>query len=67
MCQFLSNLKAIIGEAHNSRIDYYFVLSEMKKQDFFREVALLFNQDALEQNRALTTSNLKLSHPRQDQ
>ena len=62
MCQFLSNLKAIIGEAHNSRIDYYFVLSEMKKQDFFREVALLFNQDALEQNRALTTSNLKLKH-----
>jgi hypothetical protein len=35
MQEFLDKLKAIISESHNNRIDYYFILSEMKNTDFF--------------------------------
>ena len=38
---FLEKLRAIVAESHNSRVDYYFVLSEMKNADFFSEVLAL--------------------------
>lgn len=37
---FLDSLKNIIADAHNSRIDYYFVVSQLKNRDFFSEVML---------------------------
>jgi len=35
---FLDSLKNIIADTHNSRIDYYFVVSQLKNRDFFSEV-----------------------------
>jgi hypothetical protein len=45
---FLSQLATIIADSHNSRIDYYFVLNEMKSTDFFSEVTALLSQDLMQ-------------------
>ena len=41
MQDFLEKLKNIVSGSHNSRIDFYFLLNEMKTTDFFNEVSLL--------------------------
>ncbi len=47
---FLSQLANIIADSRNSRIDYYFILNEMKSTDFFSEVAALFSQDLMQRS-----------------
>lgn len=60
MQRFLTELSGIIGESRNSRIDYYFVLSEMKDTDFFSEVAALLSQDLLQRSSRLEKENARL-------
>lgn len=50
MQRFLAELSTIIGESRNSRIDYYFVLNEMKTTDFFSEMTALISQDLLQRS-----------------
>jgi hypothetical protein len=50
MQRFLGQLSTIIAESRNSRIDYYFILNEMKSTDFFSEVAGIIAQDILQRN-----------------
>jgi hypothetical protein len=60
MQRFLAELSSIISESRNSRIDYYFVLNEMKSTDFFSEVAALLSQDLLQRNSRIEKENVKL-------
>jgi hypothetical protein len=60
MEHFLVQIESIIAESHNSRIDYYFILNEMKSTDFFSEVAAIVAQDLTQRSARIEKENGRL-------